>query len=145
MDTQKPTSLNSEEIVLGKGKNVRRIVVSEANYYQGMKRGQLLHLFRLFPHPDELVQAGRVNLYASLAACSTGDVPKIIPTVGQVGEVDEMAYLSEADVNAWLDAARRMNPEWFAWMEMAEQAVSEAQAIVVEKEKKSDGRRRHKK
>ena len=117
------TDLLEKQIEIGRNKNIRTITVHEATYIMGLRRGQLIGEFLTNPHKDPLVQAGRVNLYSALAACSSGDVPTDA----------EFVVLREADVDAWLSAAKELNPKWFEWLDMASKALSEIEQTALKK------------
>lgn len=110
----------------------KKISVQKATYLMGLDRGNRIGDFIANPHDSPLVQAGRVNLYASLAACSTGDVPS----------ADEFTNMLEDDVEEWIRIAKEKNPRWFAWLDKAIEAVEAA--LTPAEQKKKESRKRHK-
>lgn len=77
------------------------------------------------PLEDQQRQFFHLYVYPKLAACSTGDVPS-----------EEDAYdMPSGEREKWWDAAKRVNPKWFAPMEEA------AEKITAEMLKKKETRR----
>lgn len=92
------------------------VIVSEATYMMGIQRGLLLSEFLEKPREPQIVQNVLLNVYVGLAACSSGDVPS----------PDEFLDLRETEAEAWIAAARELNPEWFSYLDLAEQAATES-------------------
>lgn len=97
----------------------------------GIERGRLIGALSgatTEKQESDLKSSVLVNVYSGVAACSSGDVPS----------ADEFLLMREADVEAWIDAAKKLNPRWFAWMDDVEASLTEAgkKAIVKKKGKK---------
>lgn len=67
------------------------------------------------PHPDAARQLFRKVFYSKLIACSAGDVP-----------TDEQARMMPAvELNKWIEAVRRINPNWFVNLDNALSQMSD--------------------
>ena len=108
----------------------RKVTVVEADYsatYQkGVIVGDILDDFEPDleegQDPPELNDMERVrqnlllNVYAPLAACSTGDVP----------DKDAFLKMSEVDIDFWVSEAKQVNPTWFTWLDELQGIVDQA-------------------
>ena len=67
------------------------------------------------PHPDSARQLFRKVFYSKLIACSAGSVP-----------TDEQARnMPAVELNKWIEAVRRINPDWFLNLDKAIEKMSE--------------------
>lgn len=69
------------------------------------------------PIPDLRRQIFRETFYSKLVACSTGDVPTD----------EEARYMPTKDLNNWITAHRRLNPNWWIPLEKALDQMDEAE------------------
>ncbi len=67
------------------------------------------------------------KVYAPLAAMSFGDVPS----------PEEFLALPSADTNAWVAAGKEMNPDYFRWLDAAQEIVNK----LTEQEIKKNGKK----
>jgi len=101
----------------------RTMTVREANYLDGFKRGKLIGEARTSNEksdsvlePEESLAINLLmNIWAPLAACSSGDVPT----------KEEFLRLSEGDINFWVETAQELNPDWFSWLTKIDEVVED--------------------
>ncbi len=100
-------NVKTKEIDFDNGEVVARVVVSEANVLQGMKRSRLkfeageiadpdMRILRLLVYPELIAAARSVTINGIEAAPS----------------FDDFVQLPEAFVKQWEDAAFECNPHW---------------------------------
>ena len=107
----------------------RKITVHEWTHPMGVKRGRIIGELTIKYAGVESDEASSViSVYSALAACSTGDVPT----------VDEYAYkVRGRDIEVWIRVAKRLNPDWFAWMDdLAEELTAAQKKLAVKKKGK---------
>lgn len=89
----------------------RTMTVCEASAYQsGIRSSLLAELLDKYDENDgdkAIAYNLLMNFWAPLFACSTGDVP----------DRDQFLKMAETDMEFWIEAAREVNPTWFAWMD----------------------------
>ena len=113
----------------------RKLVVREASYVDGIQRGMLVGdvLERQVEADDGTPEAVKnnveMNLWVPLSSCTTGKTKSdSVPTM------DEFMVMPEADVAFWIETARELNADWFAWLSKVEAITQDA--IKEEAEKK---------
>lgn len=95
------------EVVIFRDKS--KLTLSESNWNIGMKLIRLTQEAEGKPPLDETeAQIFRVNIYPKLLACVVKGSP---PTE------EEAAVMPEAELDKWYEAAKRLNPKWFAMPE----------------------------
>jgi hypothetical protein len=92
--------LNREKVKFRDGSHV---IVYEENQMMADYITALEEAAENYPHPDIPRQLFRKWYYSKLIACSVGDVP-----------TDEQARaMPSIELNKWIDAVRKVNPNWF--------------------------------
>lgn len=91
--------------------NGKTITVSEATFVQGLQRSILVAEASSNPLPKfydglshDVVTYVHGLLYPSLVSCSNGKTPT----------EEEFLKLKDKEVNDWINAASRFNPDWFS-------------------------------
>lgn len=108
--------MESKEITVGK----KKLTVHKKTFGMQLRRFALMDAAQNDPPAENdnpliasIISGFHRLTYPSLSACTTGKLPT---------EQECFDSITDDDLNAWLEAARELNPDWFPANETQEQA-----------------------
>jgi hypothetical protein len=111
-----------------------KITLSESDWPMSMRLSELENEISLRSFDDPKNQLFAVVFYPKMAACVTSEpVPgldEVLPTNGNTG-------WPLTELNKWYEAARRVNPDWFAGLDQIGEAAPKSEEEIKKKTRRN--------